>query len=218
MGPTVLQENLQGISANPLGRTGALISVHSTERGISVQGIVRGDKRDVGTCRVLLVLERRREGAQEQILPLDPVSPSPTSSMIPTAAGQEQSCCRAVRGQAQARGSDLGCGRVPPLAAASNVTELSSKCRSSSSPNHSLGGAAQCNGGEEQLQGLQGFGGRWEQCSSAQGMVQGAPGLCRKAGPCVRRSKGTDGGFLHFHCTIFRAPQIKEGCGALNVS
>ena len=63
-----------------------------------------------------------------------------------------------------------------------------------------------------------GLRGSWEYFSTSQRMVRGSRGLCRTASPSARRSKGTDGKFLHFHCTVFRAPGIKEGCRALNMS
>lgn len=101
MAPTVLQENLQEISANPSGRTGALISVHGTERDLGAWHCQRGQTGH-GDRRVLLILEGRSEGAPEQILPLEPVSPSPPSLLIAAPVGQ-QGRGRAAAGQSKGR-------------------------------------------------------------------------------------------------------------------
>lgn len=87
MAPTVLQENLQEISANPSGRTGALISVHGTERDLGAWHCQRGQTGH-GDRRVLLILE--------------PVSPSPPSLLIAAPVGQ-QGRGRAAAGQSKGR-------------------------------------------------------------------------------------------------------------------
>lgn len=103
-----------------------------------------------GTCRVLLTLEWLCKGAQEEMLSLGPVPPGPKSlrgqqGSGRAAAGQWQSCSRAAPGQPQPWGSDLGCGRVPPLAAASSVTEPA-RGVAVPHPQTAAWGAARCRG------------------------------------------------------------------------
>lgn len=187
--------------------------MHGTQRG----DIVREDKQDTGTCKVLLILEWLSERARKRSCLWILFVPAPAASGFLQWQGSraEAELLQNSPGAGPGWGSDLGCGRVPPLAAASNVTEPRSGCRSSSSPNHSLGGAAQCSGGQEQLPGLQ------EPQGEGNGPALLRGGMGQGLLACAARQvhvSHRDGEFLHFHCTIFRAPQIKESCGALNVS
>lgn len=66
---------------------------------MSAHGTQRGDKQHTGTCKVLLLLEWLRKGAQGEILSQDPTG----SGFLPWQGSRAgQSRCRAAPGQAQA--------------------------------------------------------------------------------------------------------------------
>lgn len=196
-------ENLQ-VSGNPLGRRGALISVHSTERG----DIARGTNR-TGDCKPLLILEALSKGAQEEMLSVHPVCPSPNSLRIPALAGQ-QGRGRAAPGQAQPRASDLGCGRVPPLAAASNVTEPSSECCSSSSPNRSLGGELGAAGDSSSSRGSRAYRGQGNGPALLRGWGRGLLACAEKQVHVCTAAKAQMGNFCTFTAQYLGLRKSKE--------
>lgn len=142
---------------------------------------------------MLLILQWLSEGAQQEILSRDPVSPSPKSLRIAAVAGQWQSSPRAGPGP----GSDLGCGRVPPLAAASIVTEASPSEAVPPAQTAARGAARHRGRERSSSQGSRRDGQRGTAplCS---GDGAGGSILCRKAGPCVRRSSAQMGNFCTF--------------------